>query len=344
MRDYGRIKTTFWESETIRPLAPTTKFVAAYLLTSPHSNAIGCFRLPVAYVVHDTGMDEPDLQAALVELRTVGFLKWCERTPWIWIPNYLKHNPPENPNVWRKCMKEMQSLPTELSARAAIAEQLCEIALEERMATLSVKERGAIQALQTVVKRSANHIETVEEGCGPAHPLPCPIPCPEPNLTEPSQTKVDAAQAPPTPKPTERRARRWVPDEQIPPNWLLEAEETRAAHNLPPVNTILESQKFSNHWIAKSGKDATKTDWKRTWINWILNAKAEAKSNGKTDQYRDGIRQFLAGGSDPNPDPARTSGAGIVEARCDLSAEPRSGPNRVEIRGLLRSPTATDGR
>jgi hypothetical protein len=29
---------------------------------------------------------------------------------------------------------------------------------------------------------------------------------------------------------------------------------------------------FQNFWIAKSGKDACKTDWQRTWANWIINA------------------------------------------------------------------------
>lgn len=26
--------------------------------------------------------------------------------------------------------------------------------------------------------------------------------------------------------------------------------------------------KFRNHWVAKSGKDATKIDWYATWQNW----------------------------------------------------------------------------
>lgn len=27
--------------------------------------------------------------------------------------------------------------------------------------------------------------------------------------------------------------------------------------------------KFRNHWVAKTGKDATKLDWKATWENWV---------------------------------------------------------------------------
>jgi hypothetical protein len=28
------------------------------------------------------------------------------------------------------------------------------------------------------------------------------------------------------------------------------------------------AQKFRNHWVAKTGRDATKLDWYATWQNW----------------------------------------------------------------------------
>jgi hypothetical protein len=38
------------------------------------------------------------------------------------------------------------------------------------------------------------------------------------------------------------------------------------------VNGLIEHEKFMNFWLAKSGKDATKVDWRRTWMNWMLTA------------------------------------------------------------------------
>ena len=29
-----------------------------------------------------------------------------------------------------------------------------------------------------------------------------------------------------------------------------------------------EAAKFRDHWVAKAGRDATKTDWLATWRNW----------------------------------------------------------------------------
>lgn len=33
-----------------------------------------------------------------------------------------------------------------------------------------------------------------------------------------------------------------------------------------------ELEKFRNYWLAKSGQGATKTDWSRTWHNWMITA------------------------------------------------------------------------
>ena len=46
-----------------------------------------------------------------------------------------------------------------------------------------------------------------------------------------------------------------------------------AKEKAPNADLGLETEKFINFWISKSGKDATKLDWVATWRNWILNAK-----------------------------------------------------------------------
>jgi hypothetical protein len=40
----------------------------------------------------------------------------------------------------------------------------------------------------------------------------------------------------------------------------------------PKVDGARETLKFRNYWAAKSGKDATKLDWVKTWQNWMLRA------------------------------------------------------------------------
>jgi hypothetical protein len=47
-----------------------------------------------------------------------------------------------------------------------------------------------------------------------------------------------------------------------------------AATKAPNTDLGLETDKFINYWVAKSGKDATKLDWVATWRNWILNSRS----------------------------------------------------------------------
>ena len=51
MRDFGRLQCEFWVHAAIQPLSDQAKLLAAYLITGPHSNALGCYRLPTGYDV-----------------------------------------------------------------------------------------------------------------------------------------------------------------------------------------------------------------------------------------------------------------------------------------------------
>jgi hypothetical protein len=58
MRSYGSVHTKFWINSDVQLLSPNAKLLALYLLTSPHTNMLGCFRLPIGYVVEDLQLDK----------------------------------------------------------------------------------------------------------------------------------------------------------------------------------------------------------------------------------------------------------------------------------------------
>ncbi len=62
---------------------------------------------------------------------------------------------------------------------------------------------------------------------------------------------------------------------RLPDDWRPTQEHVDAAMALNPDYTRewfrATAHKFRDYWIAKSGKDATKTDWLATWRNWIRN-------------------------------------------------------------------------
>ena len=55
MRDYGVVRVRFREWAKRKGLNAEERELAIYLLTSPHCNSLGCFRLPMAYLCDDLG-------------------------------------------------------------------------------------------------------------------------------------------------------------------------------------------------------------------------------------------------------------------------------------------------
>jgi len=62
--------------------------------------------------------------------------------------------------------------------------------------------------------------------------------------------------------------------------------ETRdhLAAEFPQVDQTAEFWKFQNYWMAKSGKDATKIDWDRTYSNWIRNSAERQPTRPRSTQ------------------------------------------------------------
>lgn len=104
MRIYGKVKITFWDDDRIKKLPDAAKLLALYCLTCEHSNAIGCFRLPLGYIETDLGWDKTKAQAALTELITSGFALYDEASAYLLMPRYLEHNPIENSRVGKMCV------------------------------------------------------------------------------------------------------------------------------------------------------------------------------------------------------------------------------------------------
>lgn len=78
--------------------------------------------------------------------------------------------------------------------------------------------------------------------------------------------KPSAAEA--SAKKTAARGERLSGDWSLPDDWRPDALDAGV-----PVGAVdLESSKFRDYWVAKTGKDATKHDWRATWRNWCRNA------------------------------------------------------------------------
>ncbi|ECC6875960.1 Ig domain-containing protein [Salmonella enterica subsp. enterica] len=88
MRDYGKVNSSFWTSESIRSLSDDGRMLSLYLLTSPHANMTGCFRLPDGYVCEDLQWDKNRVSEGFEELSRNGFAIRDKATRWVLIPGY----------------------------------------------------------------------------------------------------------------------------------------------------------------------------------------------------------------------------------------------------------------
>lgn len=81
--------------------------------------------------------------------------------------------------------------------------------------------------------------------------------------------------------PPKSRGTTWPPDAVVPELWIEEGEAVLSLAGREK-DLRIEAIKFQNHWASKTGSDATKKDWKRTWLNWCLSEYGDRK-NGKSN-------------------------------------------------------------
>lgn len=110
-RDYGRISTKFWISEDVRGISDRGRLLAAYLLTSPHSNLLGAYLLPDAYVADDLKWPCEAVAKAFTELFGKGFATRFKDGRHVCIKLFLEYNPIENPNAAKAALKLLEQMP-----------------------------------------------------------------------------------------------------------------------------------------------------------------------------------------------------------------------------------------
>lgn len=111
MRDYGKVYSTFWSSETTGQLSDDGKLLALYLMTCSHSTIAGVYRLPDGYVSEDLNWGSERVQKGFDELFRKGFANRCGTTKWVWVCKHLEWNKPENPNQRKSASKIALSVP-----------------------------------------------------------------------------------------------------------------------------------------------------------------------------------------------------------------------------------------
>jgi hypothetical protein len=158
MRDYGVVRVRFWSWAKRKKLSLEARDLALYLLTSPHGNSLGCFRLPMAYLCDDLDTNVKVASKSLEELQRVGFLERDNEDGWTWIRDYLEHNPIPNSNVGKAVGKLLEQVPQSVDFYDDLLEALTVFKVDaDLIDTLRERYRDRFD---TVVSGSKTHTQT----------------------------------------------------------------------------------------------------------------------------------------------------------------------------------------
>ena len=117
MREYGQIQCSYWEHASEEGWSTDAMLLGAYLMTGPHSNGIGTYRLPDGYIQDDLGWTSERVSKGFAELSQKGFCNRFGKV--VHIPKFLRWNPISNSNVAKARQKEFESLPSDEAKQSA---------------------------------------------------------------------------------------------------------------------------------------------------------------------------------------------------------------------------------
>lgn len=167
MREYGQIQCSFWADPDIQQLSDSGIRLATYLLTGPHSNALGCYRLPHMYLMADFNWTKEQVEEAFAELKAIGFCLRCDDTDFILMPKFLRWNPIANGNIATARAKDFGSIPKRATIYPALCKalltfgnHLAEPFIAELKTLLNEVLNGSKQPSETVSDRSLNPNQT----------------------------------------------------------------------------------------------------------------------------------------------------------------------------------------
>ena len=111
MARYRKVDTRIWNDQKFNTLSTEGKLLFFFLLSHPHMTAIGGMRSSLLGLASELNWTEEQFRSALQECFLKGMIKYDEKSSFIWLPNFLKYNQPESPNVIKSWEKALDYLP-----------------------------------------------------------------------------------------------------------------------------------------------------------------------------------------------------------------------------------------
>lgn len=179
---YGKVHDIYWEDDKIQALTDQAAMLGLFLITGPHRNAIGCFKIGMGAITDNPRFSRWGIKGvskALAELVAMGFIVRDERTGWTFVANALKHDPIKGTKAAIHAAKLAQAVPVGSEVYKRLKEKL-----EPQLAA----ELDGVK--ETLGWPMRTPIDTPSKG--DAIPQPSPDPNPEPSPSPEPQPSPSA--------------------------------------------------------------------------------------------------------------------------------------------------------
>ncbi|TAA11276.1 hypothetical protein EA658_16565 [Pseudoxanthomonas winnipegensis] len=280
MREYGQIQCAFWQSADAQEWSDAGKLLAAYLMSGPHSNGLGCYRCPDGYIMADLGWSPERVSEGLGELSRNGFAYSFDGV--VFLPGFLRWNKVANANVAAARMSEFEALPKgEAKARVATA-------ILKHVKHLTNDHRTVLQTVSQTVS------ETVRQR----------VPQTEPNQTQPRENPTKPSCTAP---PVAASAGDLLPVDKPVISFLLNdgsefgisREQVHEFRGLFPAIDVAQELRSLKAWCIGNAKNRkTRSGAMKFVTGWLSRAQ---------DRARPGGNGAPASASDPNVLPRLTA-------------------------------------
>lgn len=101
---------------------------------------------------------------------------------------------------------------------------------------------------------------------------------------EPPLGGLETSNATPLASPPKKPTKKEKKGTRLPEDWQPSENLLQWVYKTAPkLDLAKEVEVFKNYWLAKSGKDAVKIDWERTFQNWIYRTLDFARASPKPD-------------------------------------------------------------
>lgn len=123
MGRYRKIDTRIWNDAKFRALSDDGKLVFLFVLTHPHLTSLGAMRATIKGLAHELGWNEKRFREGFGEGFRKALFQYDEKACFVALPNFLRYNGPESPNVVKSWSESLDLLP-ECSLKAELLQRV----------------------------------------------------------------------------------------------------------------------------------------------------------------------------------------------------------------------------